>query len=192
MSESRFDRSLLPPALDFYRGELGEVNRPDRRGWAMVVGGCPFHPSKSRKSFFVHIDGGFYCFSSDCRARGGNVLDFVRKRYNLDFKTAARRLGAWIDATTPDQQKEFRRLEEERRRQQTEEAERLETERRERIAIRQEIHADTKLLNELSERLRETPDDESLWHCLELAHESRPISEQEYLRLAGLEDSDGF
>src|SRR5215469_13699184 len=61
MSESRFDRSLLPPALDFYRGELGEVNRPDRRGWAMVVGGCPFHPSKSRKSFFVHIDGGFYC-----------------------------------------------------------------------------------------------------------------------------------
>lgn len=88
---SRFDRSALPTARSFYQAELGELRRPDRKGWASPKCGCPFHPSDSKKSFFVHLDsGGFYCFG--CDARGGDVLQFVRLRYKLSFPDALKRL----------------------------------------------------------------------------------------------------
>src|SRR5215831_2608205 len=84
---SSFDRSQLPPARSFYERELGELSRPDRRGWAKPKGGCPFHASKSKKSFHVNLDtGGFYCFG--CDEKGGDVLQFVRRRYRLSFPEA--------------------------------------------------------------------------------------------------------
>jgi DNA primase len=89
---SYFDRSALPPARTFYQTEVGELRRPDRKGWAKPKAGCPFHASESKTSFHVNLEnGGFYCFG--CDARGGDVIEFVRKRYRLSFPDALKRLG---------------------------------------------------------------------------------------------------
>jgi DNA primase len=91
MPTSHFDRAALPPARSFYQAELGELRRPDRKGWARPKSGCPFHASESKKSFFVNVDrGGFYCFG--CDAKGGDVIEFVRLRYKLSFPDALRHL----------------------------------------------------------------------------------------------------
>jgi DNA primase len=85
-SPSSFDRSALPTARTFYEKELGELRRASR-GWARPKGGCPFHESKSKASFAINIDsGGFFCFS--CGAHGGDVIEFVRQRYDLSFPDA--------------------------------------------------------------------------------------------------------
>jgi DNA primase len=55
------------------------------------VGLCPFH-SESTPSFFI-FNGGtrFHCFGC---GEGGDVLDFVRKLYNVSLADAAAMLGA--------------------------------------------------------------------------------------------------
>jgi len=61
ISRSSFDKSQLPPARSFYEAELGALSRENGRGWC--VGRCPFHESKSGKSFSVNLrSGGFFCF----------------------------------------------------------------------------------------------------------------------------------
>jgi hypothetical protein len=94
-----FQRELLPPARTFYERELGgKLSRPNSKGWAMAS--CPFHQSKSGKSFSLNINsGGFHCFG--CDAKGGDVLDFVKLRDGVDFPTAARSLGAWDEDGKP-------------------------------------------------------------------------------------------
>jgi len=176
-----FCRELLPSAVTFYRRELGDLSRPDRRGWARPKSGCPFHASKTKKSFYVHVDGGFYCFG--CNAKGGDLVDFVRLRDTVDFKSAAKKLGAWTDDTTPDQQKELRRREKERRRHQEEESERIERERMERSSARDHLHATETLYREaiaahdwflMSELLPAVRDAEERYYRLadlEVAHE---------------------
>jgi len=143
-SRHHFDRALFPPAEAFYTRELGKLSRP-YRGW--VRGRCPWHKSKSGLSFAVNLDsGGFYCFG--CGAKGGDLIDYVRLRDTVDFKSAAKKLGAWIDDTTPEQQQELRRCEEERRRHQEEESERKEKDRIERISARDHLHATETLYKE--------------------------------------------
>jgi hypothetical protein len=91
---SRFRKELLPPPKSFYEQELGKLSRPNRKGWAMA--NCPFHPSKSGKSFSVNLNsGGFHCFG--CAAKGGDVLAFVRLRDRCDFSAACKTLGCWED-----------------------------------------------------------------------------------------------
>jgi hypothetical protein len=91
MQASHFDRSLLPPARTFYESELGPLGRPNRAGWSS--GPCPFHKSKSGKSFAVHVDGAFVC--RGCGVKGRDLVAFVQQRDRCDFKTAGERLGAW-------------------------------------------------------------------------------------------------
>ena len=136
--QNRFDRTQLPPARSFYEKELGKLARPDRRGWA--VANCPFHRSKSGRSFSVNLESGaFYCFG--CSAKGGDVIAFMRKRYNLSFRGACEQLGCWLsngpDAAT---QKRLREAREERERLRREDEERKERERQERITARDELH----------------------------------------------------
>jgi DNA primase len=101
MQTSPFDKSQLPPARSFYEAELGALGRENNRGWC--VGRCPFHESKSGKSFSVNLrSGGFFCFG--CDAKGGDPLDFVRLRHNFSFRDAKRHLG--IDESAPSLQVE--------------------------------------------------------------------------------------
>jgi hypothetical protein len=98
-SRSKFDRALLPDGFTFYRAELGELGRADRKGWALAKSGCPFHQSESKRSFFVHRDGAFNCFN--CGAKGGDVIAFLLLRDRVTFKSAAQQLGAWREDMTP-------------------------------------------------------------------------------------------
>src|SRR5215469_687472 len=92
---SSFDRGQLPPARSFYEKELGELRRPSC-GWSRPKAGCPFHESSSKASFVVNLDtGGFFCFS--CGEKGGDVLAFVQRRYNLSFPDALKRLNIQSD-----------------------------------------------------------------------------------------------
>jgi hypothetical protein len=88
-----FDKSLLPPPSAFYQLELGRLGKPNRKGWRQVLRGCPFHDSKSKKSFFINVDGGFYCHG--CHASGGSVIDFLIRRESYSFKKACQILGCW-------------------------------------------------------------------------------------------------
>ena len=61
-----------------------------RRKGRTLVGLCPFH-RETRPSFTVWPGGGWYCFGC---SKGGDVIDFVMKIENVDFKEACRLLGA--------------------------------------------------------------------------------------------------
>jgi CHC2 zinc finger len=93
----RFAKDKLPPALSFYEAELGKLTRPNQKGWC--AGRCPFHQSKSGKSFAVHIEGAFVC--RGCGVKGHDLIAFLRLRDGLTFKEACQELGAWDDAGRP-------------------------------------------------------------------------------------------
>lgn len=87
MQVSNFNRSALPLPRDFYEDECGKLSRPSR-GWARSR--CPLHGGDNPTSFAVNLDtGGFFCHA--CGAKGGDVLEFVRLRYNLSFPDALKR-----------------------------------------------------------------------------------------------------
>ena len=87
-----FRKDLLPSARAFYVAELGNLSRANSKGWAQ--GPCPFHKSKSGKSFAVNTQSGaYYCFG--CCAKGRSVVTFTMQLHNLTFRVAAQRLGAW-------------------------------------------------------------------------------------------------
>lgn len=192
MATSHFQRQLLPPPKVFYERELGKLSRP-RRGWAL--GRCPFHQSKSGKSFSVNLEsGGFHCFG--CDARGGDVLSFLRQRDGLSFKEAAQRLGAWDEAPSPETVRKLAERTRERDQQRQVEQEREAEERRRRLALRDEIHANAAFQREISDRLSEIQQGASeaypgeaddCWGALAAAYDNTQLTEAEYCAAAGLE-----
>ena len=85
------DKSLLPSPRTFYEAAIGRLTLPNSKGWA--AGNCPFHPSKSKKSFGVNVHSGAFCCHG-C-GRKGDLVGFVMQLHNLDFKRACERLGCW-------------------------------------------------------------------------------------------------
>ena len=84
-----FDRRRLPMPGDYYAGE--GVKLLGRGAWRDAL--CPFHQD-TNPSLRVHIEtGAFRCMA--CGTRGGDVLAFHMRRYELGFIDAARSLGAW-------------------------------------------------------------------------------------------------
>jgi DNA primase len=66
----------------------GIALRPSGRA---LVGRCPFHPDGGRPNLHVYPDtGSFYCFRC---AVGGDAIEFVRRRENVGFGEACRRLA---------------------------------------------------------------------------------------------------
>src|SRR6266849_1592832 len=95
---THFRKDALPPATSFYEYELGNLTRPNRKGWAL--GPCPFHHTKSGTSFSAHLGhGAFYCFG--CGVKGGDLISFLRLRDGLSFKEACLQLGCWDEAGKP-------------------------------------------------------------------------------------------
>jgi DNA primase len=188
-----FDRSLLPPAKAFYESEIGQLSRPDRRGWAR--GRCPFHQSKSGKSLSVHLsDGGWHCHG--CGIGGGDVLAFVMKRDRVTFKRAAARLGAWKSEGLSESER--RRIEREKldRDKKRIEREKLEAANKiDRIAARDLLHVLEKLQRQTSEELSalekqspeaETKEKDFLFGDLCLLCDRIREAEQTYMKLSGL------
>jgi hypothetical protein len=189
---SAFRKELLPPPKIFYERELGTLSRP-RRGWAM--GRCPFHKTKSGKSFSVNLEsGGFHCFG--CDVHGGDVLAFVRLRDGLSFKQAAQYFGAWDGAPNPETVRQLHARDQERRRQR----ELAEVEQRSRhqrvIRLRDRLHEAGRDYWETAKRLSElrqgaAPDwpneQEACWSHLSVTLEDLRELEQCYCAAAGLE-----
>lgn len=76
------------PRLEDIIGDTGvELHRHGHRLWAC----CPLHDEQT-PSFMVDPDRQrWHCFGS-C-AMGGDILDFIRKYYRVDFKGALKHLG---------------------------------------------------------------------------------------------------
>lgn len=181
MPTSHFDSTALPPARVFYEQELGELRRPSR-GWARPKAGCPFHESTSKASFAVNLNtGGFFCFS--CGAKGGDVLDFLKLR-GMDFKTAAKSLGAWrTEGLSNSEQRRLARERNRRKREQAAAEAQRESKRAQRIDAREWLRAaetlydeaiaehDWSLMSELLPRVRQF--EELYWQLagLEVRHE---------------------
>jgi CHC2-type zinc finger protein len=172
---SHFDRAALPPGRTFYEAELGRLSRPSR-GWAR--GNCPFHQSKSKLSFSVHLESGaFYCFG--CGVKGADVVSFVRLRDRCDFKAACQTLGAWRGDISPAETQRLRRIQQERERHRIAQAEQKELERTERVNACAELRAAETLYREAIQE-----------HDIELMADLLPRVrdlEERYYCLAGLE-----
>ncbi len=87
--KQQFHRELLPEPLDFYTRHLHALIGNGK--WAMAL--CPFHEDHN-PSLSVNVETGSYrCFA--CKTNGGGVVDFYMQLHGVDFKTAAKALGAW-------------------------------------------------------------------------------------------------
>lgn len=78
------------PVKAFYEQEAPGLDFYGRSVWARA-GLCPFHADKSTGSFYIHKHAGaFNCYS--CNAKGGDIISFTQKKYNLTFKEACQKL----------------------------------------------------------------------------------------------------
>lgn len=87
----KFDRSLLPNPLSYYRSFFTELNSNYNNEWVSVR--CCFHKDKNPSLRLNLQNGAFRCFG--CGAHGGSVLAFHAQRNNLPFVVAVSYFGAW-------------------------------------------------------------------------------------------------
>ncbi|MCP4472982.1 MAG: hypothetical protein GY821_00110, partial [Gammaproteobacteria bacterium] len=84
-----FKKEKLPSPAYYYRSQ-GLVLKGGGE-WKTAL--CPFHHD-TKPSLRLRFDsGGFVCMA--CGMKGGDILEFHRKKYKLSFREAARQLGAW-------------------------------------------------------------------------------------------------
>lgn len=90
-----FNRALLPepPA---YAESRGIVFRERKGTWRTT--GCPSHGGSDSMRMNT-ISGAWVCMS--CGIKGGDVLAFEMMLTGAHFRTAAERLGAWIEDGKP-------------------------------------------------------------------------------------------
>jgi DNA primase len=75
---------------DFYSHEGQEVVARGKGSWKLA-GLCPFHSDRHAGSFYIHSDNGaFRCFA--CDAKGGDIISFVQKKYEMSFREAIEKL----------------------------------------------------------------------------------------------------
>jgi hypothetical protein len=173
-----FDRSALPPAETFYRGEFDRLPRPSR-GWVQVR--CCFHDDR-RPSLSLNLhQGHFFCHS--CGVKGGDVISFLMQRDGLSFRRACERLRAWTDGKA-ESQHEMECSRRERKRLQGA-AETIETEaKRLRLQSRDYLHILDRIDREVSNRLQHDPQEDLYWQILSLLPDERRRATAEYYLLA--------
>ncbi len=76
--------------MDFYEHEGQEIATRGKDSWKSG-GLCPFHNDRHAGSFYIHCkNGAFRCFS--CDAKGGDVIAFTQKKYEMSFREAMEKL----------------------------------------------------------------------------------------------------
>jgi DNA primase len=84
-----FIKQNLPDPTKYYQDQ--GVNLIGVNEWKSAL--CPFHDDK-RPSLRINTkSGGYICMS--CHEKGGDVIAFHRKRFDLNFKEACIALGSW-------------------------------------------------------------------------------------------------
>jgi hypothetical protein len=186
MSSSNFDRVLVPDIRSFLDRELGPL-RPAGRG--RLACRCPFHNSKSGRSFTVDPERGlWYCFGCQC---GGDLIKFVMRRDGCSFKAACQTLGCWRGNATSEERTAIVRRSQELAWNRARAAEQQEAERRARLRARDELHCTARIyyeLNSLLDELGPTPKAEPVWGALTSTLDCLRLEESAYCAAAKIED----
>jgi len=82
------------------------------------TGLCPFHPD-SEPSFFVFSDQHFKCFGC---GTAGDVIDFVKQFYSMNFNQACRHLGIDLNGGKPLNEAHRRKVADKKRKQERRQA----------------------------------------------------------------------
>lgn len=79
-------------SITFYNNEFNYPQLiPTGDNWRKVMALCPFHNDKKPGSFHINQEtGSFKCFSC---GEHGDLISFLMKRYNLNFKQAIIKLN---------------------------------------------------------------------------------------------------
>ncbi len=92
-----FDRNRLPDPQTYYESQGLKLTGPRSAKWKTTK--CNFHGGSD--SMRIKTDsGGFVCMAG-CGAKGGDVLAYHMAEHGMDFVTAAKDLGAWVDDGRP-------------------------------------------------------------------------------------------
>jgi hypothetical protein len=179
---NRLRKDLFPPAPSVY----GEIRRPNRKGWGLVVAGPPCHKSESGKSFFANIHtGACKCFGCGF---SGDLISYVMKRDGLSFRDAAKSPGALDDGLQLDaiviHQIETERKRREQERQAARELEQRYFEAEDWLYAIESIYRDYSAeLSEIRSGRMPSDQEEVYWHVLALAQDELREAETEFIRL---------
>ena len=91
-----FDRTRLPDPAAYYEAQ-GLTFRERKGKWRTTA--CKFHGGSDSMRINLH-SGAFVCMAA-CGARGGDVLAYHMAVHGLEFVTAAKELGAWVEDGKP-------------------------------------------------------------------------------------------
>lgn len=91
-----FNRDHLPDPLEYYENSAG-LKLMGRGPWRTTR--CEFHGGSD--SMRINTANGAWVCMSGCGARGGDVLAYHMAAHGMDFITAAKALGAWVDDGKP-------------------------------------------------------------------------------------------
>lgn len=92
-----FDRTRLPEPESYYTERAGLTFRERRGKWRTTA--CAWCGSSDAMRINT-ISGAFVCMTG-CGARGGDVLSYHMAEHGLNFTTAAKELGCWVDGGRP-------------------------------------------------------------------------------------------
>ncbi len=90
-----FDRDRLPEPIGYFEGQALKLSK--RGKWRTTE--CRFHGGSDSMRINT-ATGAWVCMS--CGAKGGDVLAYEMAAQGVDFVTAAKALGAWVDDGKPE------------------------------------------------------------------------------------------
>lgn len=90
------DRNMLPTPVDYFETRGQKV--VGKRGKHFRTT-CAIHSSDGETLSVLREGGGFNCFS--CGAKGGDIVAYAMQADDVDFVTACKSLGAWVDDGQP-------------------------------------------------------------------------------------------
>lgn len=92
-----FDRSVLPDPASYYGAEGLRLIGPRSAKWKSTA--CHFHGGSDSMRINT-ATGAWVCMA--CGAKGGDVLAYEMTVHGVDFVTAAKALGAWVENGKPE------------------------------------------------------------------------------------------
>ena len=90
-----FDRDRLPEPIGYFEGQALKLSK--RGKWRTSE--CRFHGGSDSMRINM-ASGAWVCMS--CGAKGGDVLAYEMAISGVDFVTAAKALGAWVEDGKPE------------------------------------------------------------------------------------------
>lgn len=87
-----FDRKLLPDPAEYYESRGLVLTGPRNSKWKTTR--CDFHDGSDSMRINTQT-GGWMCMN--CGAKGGDVVAYEMQADDVDFITAVKALGAWIE-----------------------------------------------------------------------------------------------